>query len=93
MNKIAQQPARLVYFYVALAAVLFAVSGTSAKFLFNDGITAFQLIQMKTTLAFTGLSTWRCLRFPTLLKISIKNIPDFIGLGVSAIGSAQSNTP
>jgi len=89
MNKIDQHQARLGYLYVSLAAILFAISGTAAKFLFNDGITAFQLIQMRTTLAFTGLLIWLCLRYPTLLKISIKNLPYFIGLGVFGIGSAQ----
>ena len=89
MNKIDQQQTRLGYFYVSLAAILFAISGTSAKFLFNDGITAFQLIQMRTTLAFTGLLIWLCLRYPALLKISIKDVPYFIGLGVFGIGSAQ----
>ena len=89
MNKNDQQQARIGYLYVALAAILFAISGTSAKFLFNDGITAFQLIQMRTTLAFTGLLIWLCLRYPTLLKISTKNLPYFIGLGMFGIGSAQ----
>jgi drug/metabolite transporter (DMT)-like permease len=89
MNKIDHQHARLGYLYVALAAILFAISGTSAKFLFNDGITAFQLIQMRTTLAFTGLLIWLCLRYPALLKISLKNLPYFIGLGMFGIGSAQ----
>jgi drug/metabolite transporter (DMT)-like permease len=89
MNKIDQQQSRLGYLYVALAAILFAISGTSAKFLFNDGITAFQLIQMRTTLAFAGLLIWLCLRYPALLKISLKNLPYFIALGVFGIGSAQ----
>jgi drug/metabolite transporter (DMT)-like permease len=89
MKKNDPQQARLGYLYVALAAILFAISGTSAKFLFNDGITAFQLIQMRTTLAFTGLLIWLCLRYPALLKIPLKNLPYFIGLGVFGIGSAQ----
>ena len=89
MNRIDLQQARLGYLYVALAAILFAISGTAAKFLFNDGITAFQLIQMRTTLAFAGLLTWICLKAPALLKISTKNLPYFIGLGVFGIGSAQ----
>ena len=89
MNKTDLQQARLGYLYVSLAAILFAISGTSAKFLFNDGITAFQLIQMRTTLAFAGLLTWICLKDPALLKISTKNLPYFIGLGVFGIGSAQ----
>ena len=89
MNKIDQRHARFGYLYVALAAILFAISRTSAKFLFNDGITAFQLIQMRTTLAFAGLLIWLSLKDPALLKISIKNLPYFIGLGVLGIGSAQ----
>ena len=89
MNKIDQHQTRLGYLYVSLAAILFAISGTAAKFLFNDGITAFQLIQMRTTLAFSGLLIWLCLRYPKLLKISIKSLPYFIGLGVFGIGSAQ----
>ena len=89
MNKIDLHQARLGYLYVSLAAILFAISGTSAKFLFNDGITAFQLIQMRTTLAFAGLLIWLSLKDPALLKISIKNLPYFIGLGVLGIGSAQ----
>ena len=89
MNKIDLQEARLGYIYVSVAAILFAISGTSAKFLFNDGITAFQLIQMRTTLAFAGLLTWLGLKDPALLKISIKSLPYFIGLGVFGIGSAQ----
>ncbi len=89
MNRIDLQQARLGYLYVSLAAILFAISGTCAKYLFNDGVTAFQLIQMRTTLAFAGLLTWICLKDPALLKISIKNLPYFIGLGVFGIGSAQ----
>jgi drug/metabolite transporter (DMT)-like permease len=89
LKEIDLKQARLGYLYVSLAAILFAISGTSAKYLFNDGITAFQLIQMRTTLAFAGLLIWLCLKDPVLLKISIKSLPYFIGLGVLGIGSAQ----
>jgi drug/metabolite transporter (DMT)-like permease len=89
MNRIDLQQARLGYVYVSLAAVLFAVSGTSAKYLFNGGVTAFQLIQMRTSLAFAGLLIWLCLKNPALLKIAPKNIAYFAGLGVFGIGSAQ----
>jgi drug/metabolite transporter (DMT)-like permease len=89
MNKIDPQRGRLGYLYVSLAAVLFAVSGTAAKFLFNSGITPYQLIQMRTTVAFTGLLIWLCLRHSAFLKISIKDLPYFVGLGVFGIGAAQ----
>jgi drug/metabolite transporter (DMT)-like permease len=40
INGIDLKQARLGYLYVSLAAILFAVSGTSAKYLFNASITA-----------------------------------------------------
>jgi drug/metabolite transporter (DMT)-like permease len=89
MNIDYRQKSKLGYFYVAVAAVLFAVSGTSAKFLFHSGITPYQLIQLRTTLALTCLLIWLCLRHPALLKISISDLPYFLALGVFGIGSAQ----
>ncbi|MGD9132430.1 MAG: hypothetical protein PVF78_02210, partial [Desulfobacterales bacterium] len=74
VNRNDLQQARLGYIYVSLAAILFAVSGTSAKYLFNDGVTAFQLIQMRTSLAFAGLLIWLGLKNPALLKIVPKNL-------------------
>ncbi len=89
MNANDQTQNRIGYFYVVLAAVLFGISGTAAKFLFNAGVTAFQLIQMRTTLAFVVLLIWLIFRRPDLLKISVKKLPYFFCLGVLGIGSAQ----
>jgi len=89
MNFSGRHSGRLGYIFVALAAVLFAVSGTSAKFLFHSGITPYQLIQLRTTLAFTCLLIWLWLRHSALLKISISDLPYFLALGVLGIGAAQ----
>jgi len=89
MNMVGRQQGMLGYLYVALAAVLFAISGTSSKFLFNGGITPYQLIQLRTTLAFTCLLIWLCLRHSALLKISITDLPYFMALGIFGIGAAQ----
>lgn len=89
MNKTDQQQARYGYLYVCLASVLFAISGTSSKFLFNTGITPTQLIQMRTTLAWAGLMGWLCLRHSERLKISLRDLPYFFLLGVFGLGSAQ----
>jgi len=89
MNIDDRQKDKLGYFYVAIAAVLFAISGTSSKFLFHGGITPYQLIQLRTTLAFTSLLIWLCLRHSALLKISITDLPYFLALGVLGIGAAQ----
>ena len=80
---------RLGFLLVVLAAVLFALSGTAAKFLFNHGLSAFQLIQLRITLAFAGLLLFVCLRAPGRLKISRKDLPYFACLGVFGIGAAQ----
>jgi len=84
-----QNENRVGYLLVALAAILFAISGTGAKALFNAGITAHQLIQLRTTLAFVGLIVWLGIRYPHQLKISLKDLPYFICLGVFGIGAAQ----
>jgi drug/metabolite transporter (DMT)-like permease len=89
MNIVGRQKGKLGYLYVALAAVLFAISGTSSKFLFQSGITPYQLVQLRTTLAFTCLLIWLCLRHSALLKISITDLPYFLALGVFGIGAAQ----
>lgn len=89
MNKNARQPETLGYLCVALAAVLFAVSGTASKFLFNGGVTPYQLIQLRTTLAFVSLLLWLAWRHPGLLKIKPADLPYFLALGVLGIGAAQ----
>jgi drug/metabolite transporter (DMT)-like permease len=69
------------YLYVAMAAVLWAISGTSAKFLFQEGITPYQLVQMRVTLAAALLFAWMLLRRRTLLRISPKDLLYFAALG------------
>ena len=82
MNKIG-------YLYVTLAAILFAVSGTAAKFLFNRGITSYQMIQLRVTMAFCGLLLWLVIRNRSLLKIDRKDIFYFMLIGTLGIGAAQ----
>jgi drug/metabolite transporter (DMT)-like permease len=89
MNNFGRQTGTLGYLYVALAAALFAISGTASKFLFHSGITPYQLIQLRTTLAFTCLLIWLCLRHSALLRISVTDLPYFMALGVLGIGAAQ----
>ncbi|MCG6912018.1 MAG: DMT family transporter [Deltaproteobacteria bacterium] len=88
-SSITQRHDRLGYLYVALAAILFAASGTVAKFLFNNGLSAFQMIQLRTTLACAGLLVWLPAKDAGLLKIAVKDLGYFAGLGILGIGSAQ----
>jgi len=77
------------YFYVIFAAVLWAVSGSSAKFLFNSGVTPFQLVQLRITISAVGLFVWLLLRNPSLLKIDRQDILYFALFGSIGMGTVQ----
>lgn len=77
------------YVYVALAAVLWAVSGSSAKFLFQNGMTPLQLVQIRVTLGVLFLVAWLALRNRSLLRIDWRDIPYFLSLGI--LGLAMVN--
>ena len=77
------------YAYVALAALLWAVSGTASKYLFNHGLSAFQLVQLRTSISFAGLFIWLSLRGGSLMQIAVKDIFYFFLLGTCGIGAAQ----
>ena len=77
------------YFYVIFAAVLWGISGSSAKFLFNSGVTPFQLVQLRITIAVMGLFLWLLLRNPSLLKIDRQDILYFAVFGSLGMGALQ----
>jgi len=77
------------YFYVIFAAVLWAISGSSAKFLFHSGVTTFQLVQLRITIAAVGLFLWLLLRNPSLVRIKRKDIFYFVILGIFGMGGVQ----
>jgi drug/metabolite transporter (DMT)-like permease len=72
-----------------LAAVLWAISGSASKFLFHSGLSPFQLVQLRTTIAGVALCISLLLRNPSLLRIQRKDIPYFLLLGIS-LASVQS---
>jgi drug/metabolite transporter (DMT)-like permease len=77
-----QRTARSGYLFTALAALFWASSGTAAKFLFLSGITAYELVQMRTTLATCIVFFWLLLRNRSLLVIERRDLPYFVVLGV-----------
>ena len=77
------------YFYTILASVLWAICGSSSKFLFNNGVTPFQVLQMRITITAATLFLWFLIRHPDLLKISKKDIFYFIILGTIGMAGVQ----
>ena len=77
------------YLYVILAAVLWGVSGSAAKFLFNSGVSPFQLVQLRLTITALGLLFWLSLRNPALFRIARRDIWYFALLGTAGVGACQ----
>lgn len=76
----------LGYLCVAVAAALWAASGTVSKHLFQSGVSPHQLVQLRTTIGAVVLLCWLLMRSRAVLKIDRKDLPYFfmLGLGLAA---------
>ena len=77
------------YLFAILAAALWGVSGSAAKYLFLNGITPFQLVQLRLTIAAAGLFVYLLLRHPERLKIARRDIPYFAVFGCIGMAGVQ----
>lgn len=77
------------YLYVIVAAICWAVSGTSGKYLFQQGLTPYDLVQIRLILSVIVLGAYLGIFKPRLLKISKKDILYFAGLGMLGMGMVQ----
>ncbi|CAB5153963.1 hypothetical protein D3OALGA1CA_5299 [Olavius algarvensis associated proteobacterium Delta 3] len=82
-------PSRRGYLYVVLAALFWAVSGSSAKYLFHSGISPFQLVQIRLTIAAAALFIWLAVRNPSLLRIDTSDIRYFVLFGTLGPAAVQ----
>lgn len=74
---------------MAAAALMWAVSGSSAKYLFVNGVTPFQLTQLRLTIGIALLLPWLLLRHPELLRIARRDILYFAILGSAGLAMVQ----
>lgn len=77
------------YVYVAAAATLWAISGSSGKFLFQSGVTPYEVVQIRVTLASLCLLAWFLLRNPRLIPVARQDIPYFMVLGICGMAMVQ----
>lgn len=80
---------RTGYLFVVLAATFWASGASASKFLFNTGVTPFQLVQLRITTAAAILFVWLFCRHRRLLRIDRKDIGYFLLLGT--LGMAAVN--
>ncbi len=77
------------YLFAILAAVLWGISGAAAKFLFLSGLSPFQLVQLRMTIAAGTLFFWLLARDRSLLKIDRADIGYFALLGCFGLAGLQ----
>jgi len=77
------------YFFVMVAAMLWAVSGSSAKFLFHQGVSPFQLVQLRITLAAVCLFICLFFKNKSLLRIAKSDLIYFAILGICGMAAVQ----
>ena len=78
-----ERPSCAGYLYVVLAAVLWASSGTAAKFLFLGTVSPLQLVQLRTTISTAALFLWLVAGKRNLLRIEPKDLTGFFLLGLA----------
>jgi drug/metabolite transporter (DMT)-like permease len=77
------------YLYVTAAALLWATSGTAAKALFERGLSPFELVQARVTVAAVVLGAAYGLFAPRLFKIRARDLAYFLLLGGAAMAGVQ----
>lgn len=80
---------RLGYLFVVLAATCWASGASASKFLFNSGISPFQLVQLRITTAAAILFVWMVCGRRSLLRIAAGDTLYFVLLGT--LGMAAIN--
>ncbi|HWR90375.1 MAG TPA: EamA family transporter [Dissulfurispiraceae bacterium] len=70
------------YILVVMAATFWAASGTAAKFLFESGLSPYQLVQLRTSIGAAVLTSFILLRKRHGLVFSRGDVRQFLLLGV-----------
>ena len=78
---------RLGYALAASAAALWALNGSLARFLLDDGVSALRLAQLRSLVAWAILVACLALVRPQLLRIDRRDIPRFAFLGIAGLGA------
>lgn len=80
---------RLGYLLAAVAALMFAVNGSIAKLLLEDGVSATHLSQLRVTVSFLLLAGALALLNPRRLRIARSDVPRMAWLGLAGVAIVQ----
>src|SRR5919205_476736 len=73
----------LGYLLAATAAALWALNGSLARFLLDDGISAFRLAQLRSLLSWVLLVAVVAVARPSLLRVRRADVPQLAFLGIA----------
>lgn len=80
---------RLGYLLAAVAALMFAVNGSLARYLLDDGVSAAHLSQLRVTVAFLLLAGALVLVDRRRLRIARADVPRMAWLGLAGVAIVQ----
>jgi drug/metabolite transporter (DMT)-like permease len=80
---------RLGYLLAAVAALMFAVNGSIARFLLDDGVSAVHLSQLRATLSFALLAGALVLVDRSRLRIARADVARMAWLGIAGLALVQ----
>jgi drug/metabolite transporter (DMT)-like permease len=81
---------RLGYLLAASAAAMWALNGSLARFLLDDGVSALRLAQMRSLLAWAILLAAIGLSRPGLLRVDRSDVPKLAFLGVVGLAGVHA---
>jgi drug/metabolite transporter (DMT)-like permease len=80
---------RLGYLLAAVAAAMFAVNGSIAKLLLEDGVSAAHLSQLRVTVSFALLAGALALVDRRRLRIARADVPRMAWVGLAGVAIVQ----
>jgi drug/metabolite transporter (DMT)-like permease len=90
MTPVIERSPRLGYALAAAAAALFGISGSLARELLDDGVSAWHLTELRSVLAFVLLVAWLLATNRGLLRVERPDVRRLAALGVFGLAAVQS---
>lgn len=90
MASVIERSPRLGYALTVVAAALFGISGSLARFLLDDGLTAWRLTEVRSVITFVLLGAWLLLTNRALVRVGRGDVPLLAFIGIFGLAAVQS---
>jgi drug/metabolite transporter (DMT)-like permease len=81
---------RFGYVLAAVAAAMWALNGSFARLLIDDGVSPFHLSEMRSALSFVLLAGWLAIANRDQLRIKTRELPALAWLGIGGLASVHA---